>query len=79
MFNNYLHFIEIKAVLEGRGFSPPLRSAQTFGNQDFSFLLIAGITHGLRFYVITRVAKSSQRLIFRHECVSPMIESGLKS
>ncbi len=31
MFNNYLHFIEIKAVLEGRGFSPPLRSAQTFG------------------------------------------------
>jgi len=32
MFKNYLHFIEIKAVLEGRGFSPPLRSAQTFGN-----------------------------------------------
>ncbi|MFB8795020.1 MAG: hypothetical protein U7126_12545 [Microcoleus sp.] len=23
-FNNYLHFIEIKAVLEGRGFRPKL-------------------------------------------------------
>gem|GEM_PF-3355188 len=34
MFNNYLHFIEIKAVLEGRGFSPPLRSTQTFGKME---------------------------------------------
>ena len=31
MFNNYLRLAEIKAVLEGRGFSPPLRSAQFFG------------------------------------------------
>jgi hypothetical protein len=39
-FNNYLHFIEIKAVLEGRGFSPPLRSAQTFGKMAATAAII---------------------------------------
>jgi len=42
IFNNYLHFVEIKAVLEGRGFRPKFLGKRSIVPvQHFKMLLLS--------------------------------------